>query len=297
MVEALIAGTMDIPDDVDDVTALIIDEISQLGMKLVAGNGEEIPVSPDDFKRYWKQAREKTNSSMSLVHFGHYKAATTSDRVSAFLAKKITVIARSSCPPKRWGSGLQLMLEKIAGIALINKLQAILLMEVDYNFNNKFIFGHLALNKLLKEGCVPEEQYSQRESTAEDAKMDSRLTYDISRQLRQPMGSTSADAANCYDRINHIFMAFLIFAITGWVRNNCISAHSNSNDEVLPADGARRLNHLHGRASPGTVAARPVSGEWHGPSRMDNDHGCAHALLQARGIWSKHSHANHGMDY
>jgi len=120
--DALITGQMDVPDDVDDVTALIVDEISQLGMNLMAGNGKEITVAPEDFKLYWKQAREKTNSSMSLVHFGHYKAATTSDRVSAFLAKKITMIARSGCPPKRWGSGLQLMLEKIAGIALINKL-------------------------------------------------------------------------------------------------------------------------------------------------------------------------------
>ena len=47
--------------------------------------------------------------------------------------------------------------------------------------------------------------------------MDSRLTYDISRQLRQPMGSTSADAANCYDRINHIIMVFLLLAIMGSV--------------------------------------------------------------------------------
>jgi len=33
------------------------------------------------------------------------------------------------------------MLEKIAGIALVNKLRAILLMEADYNFHNKFLFG------------------------------------------------------------------------------------------------------------------------------------------------------------
>jgi len=76
-------------------------------MKLVSGEGEEITVTPDDFKCYWRRAREKTNSSMSLVHFGHYKAVVTLDRVSNFLAKKITVIARSGCPPKRWGSGLQ----------------------------------------------------------------------------------------------------------------------------------------------------------------------------------------------
>ena len=144
------------------------------------------------------------------------KAATTSSKVTAFLAKKITVIARSGCPPSRWGNGLQVMLEKIAGIALVNKLRAILLMEADYNFHNKFVFGYQALNALLESGYVPEDQYSQRKSTAEDAKMDSCLTFDISRQLWQPMGSGSVDASNCYGHINHIIMAFLLFAITGW---------------------------------------------------------------------------------
>ena len=71
------------------------------------------------------------------MHFGHYKAAATSDKVSAFLAKKITVIARAGVPPTRWGNDLQVMLEKIASIALVNKLRAILLMEADWNFHNK----------------------------------------------------------------------------------------------------------------------------------------------------------------
>ena len=34
------------------------------------------------------------------------------------------------------GGGLQVMLEKVAGLALVNKLRAILLMEVDCNFHN-----------------------------------------------------------------------------------------------------------------------------------------------------------------
>ena len=49
------------------------------------------------------------------------------------------------------------MLEKIAGVALINKLRAIFLMKVDFNFKNKFVFGHLVLNTLPEEGYVPEE--------------------------------------------------------------------------------------------------------------------------------------------
>ena len=106
VVGALIMGDMDIPHDVDGVTALILDDISRLCMKLVTGNGDKRTVSPDNVERYWKQTRKKTNLSTSLVHFGHYKSATTLDRLSTFLAKKITVITRSGCPPKRWGSGL-----------------------------------------------------------------------------------------------------------------------------------------------------------------------------------------------
>lgn len=63
---------------------------------------------------------------------------------------------------------------------------------------------------------MPEDQFSQRKSTADDAKIDGRLPFDISRQLHQPMCQNSADAANCYDRINHIIMSFLLLAILGW---------------------------------------------------------------------------------
>ena len=105
--EALIKGDMPIPDDVDDVTALILTEISKVGLELIAGTGKQVTVSPADFKRFWRQSTEKTSSSVSTIHFGHYKAAATSDKVSAFLAKKITVIARAGYPPSRWGNGLQ----------------------------------------------------------------------------------------------------------------------------------------------------------------------------------------------
>jgi hypothetical protein len=40
------------------------------------------------------------------------------------------------------------MLDKVAGVALVNKLQAILLMEGDFNYMNKWVFGHKAICKL-----------------------------------------------------------------------------------------------------------------------------------------------------
>ena len=109
------------------------------------------------------------------------------------------------------------MLEKVAGVALVNKLRAILLTEADFNYMNKWVFGHEAINKMYALGYVAEDQYSQKESTAEDARLDNRLTMDLSRQLRHPLATMSADADKCYDRINHIVMSILLLAIIGTI--------------------------------------------------------------------------------
>ncbi len=83
------------------------------------------------------------------IHYGHYKTTTESDIITNFLSQKTTVIVRTDCSPSRWGIGLQMLLEKIAGIALVNKLRAILLMKSEFNFFNKWAFGVVAMNKLI----------------------------------------------------------------------------------------------------------------------------------------------------
>jgi hypothetical protein len=152
---------------------------------------------------------------ISGIHFGHYKTATYSAILTDFFAWKITMIARCGCPPERWVHGLQVLLGKIAGVALVTKLRAILLMEGDFNYMNKWIFGHRAINKLYDLGYVPGDKYSQKESTAEDARLDNRLTMDLSRQMKHPLATMSTDADKCYDQINHIIMSLLLLAIVG----------------------------------------------------------------------------------
>jgi hypothetical protein len=105
----------------------------------------------------------------------------------------------------------------VAGVTLVNKLRAILLMEADFNYMNKWVFGYQAINKMYELGYIPGDQYSQKESNAEDAHMDNQLTMDISRQLRHPLATMSADADKCYDRINYIIMSLLLLAIIGSV--------------------------------------------------------------------------------
>ena len=47
--------------------------------------------------------------------------------------------------------------------------------------------------------------------------MDNWLMTDLSWQMRHPMAQTSANASNCYDRIHHIILSFLLHAVTGCI--------------------------------------------------------------------------------
>ncbi len=106
------------------------------------------------------------------------------------------------------------MLEKTAGVCLVKKLRAIQLYEADFNCYNQFIFGKLAMQTLMESGYIPEELFSQKGSTAEKAKLDKTLMADLSRQARQPMIVTSADAAYCYDCVNRIIMSLVWLVLT-----------------------------------------------------------------------------------
>jgi hypothetical protein len=121
---------------------------------------------------------------MSGVHYGHYKAAIKDVLSTEILAQQLTVIARSGIPPESWSVGLQDMLEKIAGVCLVEKLQAIQLYEADFNCYNQFIFGKQAMQTLMDSRYIPKELFSQKRSTAKDAKFDKTLMADLSRQAR-----------------------------------------------------------------------------------------------------------------
>ncbi len=88
-------------------------------------------------------------------------------------------------------------------------------MEGDFTFYNKWIFGHVAVNKLYEIGYVPEDQYSKKGHTVEVSKFDNRLTMDLSRQFCQPLVAVSADTDKCYDKNNHIIMSLLLLANGG----------------------------------------------------------------------------------
>jgi hypothetical protein len=87
------------------------------------------------------------------------------------------------------------MLEKVTGVALVNKLWVILLMEADFNYMNRWIFGNKSINRMYPIGYIPEDQYM------------------------------SAGADKFFDRINQIIMSLLLLAIVGMIGNVVTMLH------------------------------------------------------------------------
>ena len=196
----ILEGTFAPPPDTDQRTILVLNEIAAIWKKI--GDGEiSIVISQEDYQYYWKRVKERTSSSISGLHFGHYKSIAYDDDLSRLLAKKFSLIVQTGAGPERWARGLSVMLEKIAGVALVNKLRAILLLEADFNFCNKLIFGHRMLDLARAQGMVPEEIYSGKGRTAEDAILQQVLMYDIARITKRPLLVAQVDAAQCYDRV------------------------------------------------------------------------------------------------
>jgi hypothetical protein len=99
---------------------------------------------------------------MSGVHYGHYKAAMKCDVSTKILAQQLTVVAQRGIPPDSWSINLQVMLEKIAGVCLVEKLQAIQLYKADFNCYNQFVFGKAAMDSFNSIRYAPEEHFSHK---------------------------------------------------------------------------------------------------------------------------------------
>jgi hypothetical protein len=158
--------------------------------------------------------KEDTSSSPSGLHFGHYIAGANCNYVSQFHALCVSLALKKGIALERWANGLSVMLEKMFGVPLVSKLQAILLMEADFNAMNKEVYGVRMLEEARKYKLIPEEIFSEKNCMADNGGLAKTLFYNIVCQLRVPAAIAFVDASNCYDCIAHA-MALLIFQSFG----------------------------------------------------------------------------------
>ena len=209
----VLEGNYTFPDGTHEGTIKLLNECMRI-RKLIPKNYISGSYSPESFQNSWRKVNERTSSSPSTRHFGHYMAASKSYILSHLHALMLSTAYKWGFSLERWTNGISCMLEKKIGVALIEKLRAIVLLEADYNKGIKEIFGTRMLNSAREHDLMPEEIFSERGRTADDGALAKVLFFDISRQAKVPASLTSADARNCFDSIAHA-IASIIFQALG----------------------------------------------------------------------------------
>ena len=106
------------------------------------------------------------------------------------------------------------MLEKMSKCMLISKLWAILLMEADFNFANKTLYGVRMLDNAQFHGIMMEGIFSKHNRMADNSTQVKTLFYDILRLMRVLVSISLIELTTCYDSIVHA-IASLVFQSFG----------------------------------------------------------------------------------
>ena len=146
---------------------------------------------------------------MSGLHYGKYKTVAESDLLSELHAVFTEITITTGFSPRQWQQGLSVMLEKVQGCQQPEKLQAILLMEADFNFANKLFFGYRMMQQAKLMEAIPWEiAGSQKAHHAIDVALNRCLIWDALCLMRLKGIISLVDAATCYDRMAHAIISF-----------------------------------------------------------------------------------------
>ncbi len=168
-------------------------------------------ITPEQFQSCYKAMDERTSSSPSGRHLGHYKAATQSDALTKLHSCMMSIPLTAGFSPTRWQQVIDVMLEKKAGDHRIHRLRIVALQESDFNQSNRLAIGR-PLQRLVEQlNLAPDMQHGSRASKlCHSAVLNKQLTFEIHRYNKQPLAYIENDAVGCYDRIvNPLVLIFL----------------------------------------------------------------------------------------
>jgi len=159
--QAILQGTFICPPGTDEDTRHYIKALQF--PSLAARQSHVLAIlRPEDFISHWRQAKERTSSSPSGLHFGHYKAATFETSLATIHARFTQLVFMSGLSISRYQQGLQVILKKKAGNIHIDNLRAILLMEGDFNGAMKILLGYCMVRRAQQLNLIPESSRMHR---------------------------------------------------------------------------------------------------------------------------------------
>ena len=91
-------------------------------------------ITVGEFRQYFKNKNESTESSPSGRHIGHYKAILGDDDLVDLVVAMLNIGFSTGVALERWKRTVSVMLEKDKGSPKLHRLRIIQLFEADYNF-------------------------------------------------------------------------------------------------------------------------------------------------------------------
>ena len=104
--KAILCGEYEFPPGTDEATVLTL----RAAVKIYAQNKgvADLILRHENFI-YWRTARERTESSASCLHFGHYMAQAFSKHLSKLKLMQLNIVLQMGLLLERWLQGLTVM--------------------------------------------------------------------------------------------------------------------------------------------------------------------------------------------
>jgi hypothetical protein len=186
-------------------------------------------ISLTDFISAIKAWNEKTSTSPSGRHLGHYKLLVKSyeDKNAApalraaageILQLMVSIMDLASVRGftlNRWTKVVNVMIYKKVGVYLVHRLRVIHLFEADYIFIIGTILGHRAMYSGVDNITLHPSQWAQPGRQCSDVVVLRELTLAVAKVTKTPLVGFENDASSCYDRIVMNLLAGAVFQCMG----------------------------------------------------------------------------------
>jgi Reverse transcriptase (RNA-dependent DNA polymerase) len=223
----------------DTYTKLILERLT----KSTILNTIKPNLSFEEFRAALHNWNEKTSTSPSGRHLGHYKCllldvqdaeetVNKTESPETFISKATQILkvywqviqtaATTGTSLQRWQVSHTSMIQKSIGISRIDRLRVIHLYEADYNLFLKIFWGRKLVRQSEDKKQLNEGQYGSRPGKrCIDQVIKKVMVYQYSSLTRTSMATMDNDAKSCFDRIVCV-LAMLIsmfFGITWTIVN------------------------------------------------------------------------------
>jgi hypothetical protein len=173
-------------------------------------------ISQDEFQKGFKKWQEKTSTSPSGRHLGHYRCLMTDDGYSGYADEEpdpieailgvyynvATAALQWGISLERWKNSIATMIEKQPACPRINKLRVIHLYEADYNLLLKIIWARRLVWHAHDLDRLNEGQAGSRPCrNAIDVDIQKEMKYLYATLKRTGLAMMDNDAKSCNDRI------------------------------------------------------------------------------------------------